>query len=285
MMRRGKQTIYDDDGERIFPNRDVGTIPVEMTHEERQFYRAVTDYVKNVYNRSEQLNEPAVGFAMALMQKRLVSSIRAIKATTLSRRLANLVDQQSTTTNLSEEASAYLEGEDLDEQDQQKAEEELSGLTITESDAQLEEEIETLRDLVSLAEGIPVDSKAQKVRRYIQQLLEEQPNEKILLFTEYRDTLDYILDLVKDEPWADGSSSSTVVSTKEDRTRIEDEFNHGQSRLLFATDAASGGSTSSTAATSWSTTNCRGTRTVSNSASVASTATARRKRSRCGTSR
>jgi len=198
MMRRGKQTIYDDDGERIFPNRDVGTIPVEMTHEERQFYRAVTDYVKNVYNRSEQLNEPAVGFAMALMQKRLVSSIGAIKAT-LSRRLANLVDQQSTTTNLSEEASAYLEGEDLDEQDQQKAEEELSGLTITESDAQLEEEIETLRDLVSLAEGIPVDSKAQKVRRYIQQLLEEQPNEKILLFTEYRDTLDYILDLVKDD--------------------------------------------------------------------------------------
>jgi len=137
-MRRGKQTIYDDDGERIFPNRDVGTIPVEMTHEERQFYRAVTDYVKNVYNRSEQLNEPAVGFAMALMQKRLVSGIGAIKAT-LSRRLANLVDQQSTTTNLSEEASAYLEGEDLDEQDQQKAEEELSGLTITESDAQLEE--------------------------------------------------------------------------------------------------------------------------------------------------
>jgi len=240
MMRRGKQTIYDDDGERIFPNRDVGTIPVEMTHEERQFYRAVTDYVKNVYNRSEQLNEPAVGFAMALMQKRLVSSIGAIKAT-LSRRLANLVDQQSTTTNLSEEASAYLEGEDLDEQDQQKAEEELSGLTITESDAQLEEEIETLRDLVSLAEGIPVDSKAQKVRRYIQQLLEEQPNEKILLFTEYRDTLDYILDLVKDEPWADEILVIHGGVDKEDRTRIEDEFNHGQSRLLFATDAASEG--------------------------------------------
>jgi len=238
MMRRGKQTIYDDDGERIFPNRDVGTIPVEMTHEERQFYRAVTDYVKHVYNRSEQLNEPAVGFAMALMQKRLVSSIGAIKAT-LSRRLANLVDQQSTATSLSEEASAYLEGEDLDEQDQQKAEEELAGLTITESDAQLEEEIETLRDLVSLAEGIPVDSKAQKV--YIQQLLEEQPNEKVLLFTEYRDTLDYILELVKDEPWADEILVIHGGVDKEDRARIEDEFNHGQSRLLFATDAASEG--------------------------------------------
>ena len=240
MMRRGKQTIYDDDGERIFPNREVGTIPVEMTHEERQFYRAVTEYVKHVYNRSEQLNEPAVGFAMALMQKRLVSSIGAITAT-LSRRLATLVDRQSTATSLSEEAAAYLEGADLDEQAQQKAEEELAGLTITESDAQLEEEIETLRDLVSLGEDIPVDSKARKVRRYIQQLLEEQPNEKVLLFTEYRDTLDYILDLVKDEPWADEILVIHGGVDKDDRARIEEEFNHGQSRLLFATDAASEG--------------------------------------------
>jgi SNF2 family DNA or RNA helicase len=240
MMRRGKQTIYDDNGDRIFPNRDVRTTSIEMTHEERQFYRAVTDYVKNVYNRSEKLNEPAVGFAMALMQKRLVSSIGAIKAT-LSRRLADIVDEQSTSTTLSEEAKAYLDGEDLDEDDKQKAESELGALTIAESDAQLEVEIETLRDLVSLAEGIPVDSKAQKIRRYIQQLLEEQPTEKVLLFTEYRDTLDYILDLVKDEPWADEILVIHGGVDKEDRARIEDEFNHGQSRLLFATDAASEG--------------------------------------------
>jgi superfamily II DNA or RNA helicase len=240
MIRRGKQTIYDENGERIFPNRDVKTIQLERTHEERQFYQAVTEYVQNVYNRSEQLNQPAVGFAMALMQKRLVSSIGAIKAT-LSRRLANLVDEQSTETSLSEEATAYLEGEDLEEEDKERAEQELAGLTVAESDAQLEEEIETLRDLVSLAEGIPVDSKAQKLRRYIQQLLEEQPNEKVLLFTEYRDSLDYILDLVKDEPWADEILVIHGDVDKEDRARIEDEFNYGQSRLLFATDAASEG--------------------------------------------
>ncbi len=240
MIRRGKQTIYDDNGDRIFPNREVKTTTIQMTHEERQFYRAVTDYVQNVYNRSEKLNKPAVGFAMALMQKRLVSSIGAIKAT-LSRRLATIVEEQSTGTSLSEEAKAYLDGEDLDEDDKQKAESELGGLTIAESDAQLEEEIETLRDLVSLAENIPVDSKAQQVRRYIQQLLEDHPNEKVLLFTEYRDTLDYILDLVKDEPWADEILVIHGDIDKEDRSRIEDEFNHGESRLLFATDAASEG--------------------------------------------
>ena len=240
MIRRGKQTIYDEDGERIFPDREVNTVPVEMTHEERQFYRAVTDYVQNVYNRSEQLNEPAVGFAMALMQKRLVSSIGAIQAT-LSRRLRDLVAEQSTSTTLSEETAAYLDGEDLDETDKQQAEAELAGLTVTETDAQLETEIETLRDLVALADGISVDSKAQRVRRYIQQLLEEQPDEKVLLFTEYRDTLDYLLELVKDEPWADEILVIHGDVDKDQRADIEDEFNHGESRLLFATDAASEG--------------------------------------------
>jgi superfamily II DNA or RNA helicase len=240
MIRRGKQTLYDDDGERIFPDREVNTVPITMTHDERQFYRAVTDYVQNVYNRSEKLNEPAVGFAMALMQKRLVSSIGAIKLT-LSRRLGDLVDEQSTATSLSPEAVAYLDGEDLDDDAKQAAESELAALTVTESDAQLEEEIATLRDLISLAEGISVDSKAQKVRRYIQQLLEEQPDEKVLLFTEYRDTLNYICELVKDEPWADEILFIHGDVDKTERAKIEDEFNHGQSRLLFATDAASEG--------------------------------------------
>ena len=240
MMRRGKEAIFDDDGERIFPDREVNSVSVQMTHDERQFYRAVTDYVKNVYNRSEKLNEPAVGFAMALMQKRLVSSVGAIHAT-LRRRLTDLLDEQTATDTLSEEAEAYLDGEDLDEDDKQQAEDEIAGLTVASNDEQLQEEIDTLRDLVSLAEDLPVDSKAQKVRRFITQLLEEQPDEKLLLFTEYRDTLDYLLDFVQDEPWADEILVIHGDVDKEDRARIEDEFNHGQSRLLFATDAASEG--------------------------------------------
>ena len=240
MIRRGKTAIYDEDGERVFPDREVNSVSVSMTHDERQFYRAVTDYVKNVYNRSEKLNEPAVGFAMALMQKRLVSSVGAIHAT-LRRRLDDLLDEEAETDGLSEEARAYLDGEDLDEDDKQHAEDEIGGLTVTSTDEQLQEEIDTLRDLVSLAEDLPVDSKAQKVRRFISQLLEEQPDEKLLLFTEYRDTLDYLLDFVQDEPWADEILVIHGDVDKEERARIEDEFNHGQSRLLFATDAASEG--------------------------------------------
>jgi len=111
MIRRGKETIYDDNGERIFPERDVQTATVSMSPAEEQLYERVTEYVREVYNRSDQLNEPAVGFAMALMQKRLVSSVGAIRET-LRRRLHGLLEPDER--GLSTDATAYLEGEDLE---------------------------------------------------------------------------------------------------------------------------------------------------------------------------
>jgi len=98
-----------------------------------------------------------------------------------------------------------------------------------------------LQTLVSQAESIPVDTKAQQVKRYIQQLLEDKPNEKLLLFTEYRDTLDYLLEEMSDQPWADEILVIHGDVSKDDRQQIEDQFNHGEPRLLFATDAASEG--------------------------------------------
>jgi superfamily II DNA or RNA helicase len=240
MIRRGKQTIYDDDGERIFPNRDVRTVPVSMSPAEKELYDGVTEYVREVYNRSEQLNEPAVGFAMALMQKRLVSSIGAIRET-LRRRLQALLETGQPDQELSMEAAAYLDGEDLDENDQEAAEQELERLTISRGDAALQEEIDMLQDLVAKAQNLPVDTKARQVKRYIQQLLEENPEEKLLLFTEYRDTLEYLLGEVQDQPWADEILVIHGDVSKDDRQEIEDAFNHGEPRLLFATDAASEG--------------------------------------------
>ena len=240
MIRRGKQSIYDDDGERIFPNRDVQTVQVSMTTAEEQLYEGVTEYVQEVYNRSEQLNEPAIGFAMALMQKRLVSSVGAIRET-LRRRLQALLEEGGANKELSAEASAYLDGQDLEETDREAAEQELERLPVVGGDDALRTEIEMLQKLVSHAESIPVDTKAQQVKRYIQQLLEENPEEKLLLFTEYRDTLDYLLEEVSDQPWADEILVIHGDVSKDERQQIEDQFNHGEPRLLFATDAASEG--------------------------------------------
>lgn len=238
MIRRGKETIFDDEGERVFPSRDVRTVSVEMTAKEEEFYDAVSEYVREVYNRSEQLNEPVVGFAMALMQKRLVSSIGAIRET-LRRRLRHLLEVDELA--LSPDAQAYLDGDDLDEQDKEQVEEELARVTVPGGDAELDQEIEILQELVQMAENLPVDSKATKVRRYIQTLMEDQPDEKVLLFTEYTDTLEYLLDLFEEEPWSDEILVIHGGVDKETRAEIEDEFNYGRSRILLATDAASEG--------------------------------------------
>ncbi|WP_022836944.1 helicase-related protein [Salisaeta longa] len=237
MIRRGKETIFDDDGERIFPNRDVQTVGVSMTTAEKNFYEAVTEYVRTVYNRSEVLNAPVVGFAMALMQKRLVSSIGAIRST-LERRLQGLLAHDDL--DLSRDARSYLEGEDLEEDEQIEAEKELERVTVT-ADEELRDELEALRSLLERANEIAVDSKARKVQQYIQTLLEREPNEKVLLFTEYRDTLEYLLTLFEDEPWFDEILLIHGDVGKDERASIEDEFNYGKSRLLFATDAASEG--------------------------------------------
>jgi len=237
MVRRGKETIFDDEGERIFPNRDVQTVPVDMTLPEEDFYEAVTEYVRTIYNRSEALGARVVGFAMALMQKRLVSSIGAIEAT-LQRRLEGLLEEDEV--ELSTDGRSYLEGEDLEEEDQIDAQQELERVTVA-GDAALHEELEALRHLLDMADRITVDRKAQKIRRFIQSLLEEEPDEKVLLFTEYRDTLDYFLGLCEEEPWYDEIMVIHGDVDKDQRTEIEDEFNYGERRLLFATDAASEG--------------------------------------------
>jgi SNF2 family DNA or RNA helicase len=237
MIRRGKETIFDDDGERIFPNREVQTVSVDMTTPEMEFYDAVTEYVRTIYNRSEALNAPVVGFAMALMQKRLVSSIGAIEAT-LERRLQGLLDHEEV--NLTTAARNYLEGEDLEEDDQIRAQKEVERVTVS-GDEELRDELKALRRLLDMADRITVDSKARKVRRFIENLLRDEPNEKVLLFTEYRDTLDYFLSLCEEEPWYDEIMVIHGDVDKDTRADIEDEFNYGENRLLFATDAASEG--------------------------------------------
>ncbi|MFC6993865.1 helicase-related protein [Haladaptatus sp. GCM10025707] len=240
MIRRGKTTIFDENGERLFPNRDVQTLEVSMSPAEKQLYVGVTEYVRDVYNQSDQLNQPAIGFAMALMQKRLVSSVGAIRAT-LRRRLQGLLTEGGTDQELSRDARVYLEGDDLEEEAREAAERELERLTIPSGDAALQAEIDTLQELVALAEKIPVDTKTQKVKRYIQQLFEKHLEEKVLLFTEYRDTLEYLLDEFADQPWAEEILVIHGDVSKDERQEIEDEFNFGEPRLLLATDAASEG--------------------------------------------
>ena len=72
MIRRGKDGIIDAEGRPVFRPREVVTVPITYTPQEKALYNAVTAYVQEYYNLATEQNNRAVGFAMVLLQKRMV---------------------------------------------------------------------------------------------------------------------------------------------------------------------------------------------------------------------
>jgi len=79
MIRRLKDEMYEADGSKMFPEKKIETLPVEFTATERELYDDVTEYITEHYNLASKEENDAAGFAMVLYQKRLVSSIHAIR--------------------------------------------------------------------------------------------------------------------------------------------------------------------------------------------------------------
>ena len=89
MIRRLKEDMKKFDGTPCFPPRHVKTLPYELTPEELDLYEAVTNYVKNNFQRAESEGNRNVGLALTVLQRRLASSIAAVSLS-LERRLKRL---------------------------------------------------------------------------------------------------------------------------------------------------------------------------------------------------
>lgn len=241
MIRRSKTDILKEDGSPLFPPRWVETTEVRFEPEELQLYNEVTDYVREGYNAATELRDTVVGFLMVLLQKRMVSSIAAIRRS-LERRLIALEHPEA-------EVLSHAELREL--QEREDDEESLSDARREELQHKLESarlklkepphqaEIARVSELVERARAITADSKARELRQFVQGVLAQAPNEKILVFTEYRDTLDYLRDQVLADfgPLAQIHGSMNVP----DRQKQEAYFQEPNVRIMVATDAAGEG--------------------------------------------
>ena len=86
MVRRLKEDMKKFDGTPCFPPRHVRTLPYELRNEELALYEAVTNYVRDNFQRAESEGNRNVGLALTVLQRRLASSIAAISLS-LERRL------------------------------------------------------------------------------------------------------------------------------------------------------------------------------------------------------
>ena len=78
MRRMVKEKLLTFEAKALFPERFAYTVPYKLSDPEAQLYAAVTDYVREEFNRAEALenNKRAgtVGFALTILQRRLASS-------------------------------------------------------------------------------------------------------------------------------------------------------------------------------------------------------------------
>jgi helicase-like protein/uncharacterized protein DUF3883 len=215
MMRRLiKEELYRMDGTPLFPKRRAYTAGYALSPEEVDLYQAVTTYVRDEMNRADRTGDgnrrTSVGFALQILQRRLASSPAAIHRS-LERRRKRLEERLREERLLRDGGSRLASAPQLPSYDpheleeapgeEQEAVEEqiLDSATAAQTLAELEAEIAILEDLEQRALRLKLSGRDAKWRE-LESILDDPImldattglRRKIIIFTEPRDTLDYL---------------------------------------------------------------------------------------------
>jgi superfamily II DNA or RNA helicase len=174
-----------------FTVREPYRIPVELAADEIAAYEAVSEYIRNGYEAARRSKRNAVGFLMVMYQKMLASSSTAIRASFLNR-IEKLRARR-------DEIREQRKAQDLptDERIQELSEAEEASVAVDEleqlaiDEGYLEAEIAELETLVTQL-GKLRDSKAKALLRAVIDILTSRPDEKVLIFTQYKQTQQFL---------------------------------------------------------------------------------------------
>ncbi|MBY6083619.1 DEAD/DEAH box helicase [Ruegeria arenilitoris] len=234
VVRTEKRVAIDAEGKPLFRPRMTRLHPVAwQSHHgsQKKLYEAVTDYVRHGYNQAMAAKQRHIGFLMILMQRLVTSSTAAIRAT-LEKRQA-LLDQPQLQPSLFETADVD-EWAELDGQTQ-------VDLAIQTKGWEMEKaEVDTLLDLARATEAQGMDAKAEALLELIYKLQQEEndPELKVLVFTEFVPTQSMLADFLESR----GFSVATLNGSMdlEARTRAQQSFARNI-RILISTDAGGEG--------------------------------------------
>jgi SNF2 family DNA or RNA helicase len=289
MRRMVKESLLKFDGTPLFPERIAYTVPYKLSEAEAHLYKAVTDYVREEFNRADALENDkragTVGFALTILQRRLASSPEAIyqslrrRRERLESRLRELevLHRGGQVAPVLASTVPALDAEDVDDLEDapdnevEAAEEEiLDQATAARSIAELKIEIGTLKQLESLALAVcrsGTDTKWRELASLLGEIFtsagladrvaepsgtygagviprpKPSPRQKLVLFTEHRDTLNYLENRITTLL---GRKEAIVMihggMGREERMKAQESFKHDpEVQVLLATDAAGEG--------------------------------------------
>ncbi len=190
IIRTPKADVTDAEGRKVFVGRQTHRMPFKMYADEERFYKAVAEYIRDGYQMLERLEggkQRAAGFLLTTFQKLNASSTAAIRSA-LTKRLQRLRGELCAMPEPTEADEEMFR----DERYEGELEEDRAVL-LTEEQI-LESEAQTLDELLAIR--VKRDKKMDELLNLIDRIETEAPRgmkEKVLIFTEYRETQQYIV--------------------------------------------------------------------------------------------
>ena len=236
-LRRVKENMVNFDGKPLFVPRHVKMSSIKMSDVERELYAAVTRYVQYQYGMATEDNRNNVIFTLMILQRRAASSTFALHKS-LKRRIKKLEKILS-----GDDSDIAPDGniDDMDDEQRENEEKRWELFTIERDKDGLEEEIDILKDLIGKAEQVMaqrLESKLCALKDTMESLTRQQVTKKILIFTEYRDTLEYLTKNIRSWNYSVNTIHGQMSMTE--RKNAESVFKN-KTQIMVATDAASEG--------------------------------------------
>lgn len=262
LLRRMKEEMVRFNDTPIFRSRASNTVEyplIQGVEQEQDLYDQTTSYCETHYDRAKLRNRSAAGLAMSILQRRLASSTWALLKSLVRReqKLAAVIqDLEGGLVSEAELAARQSrlpavdvrdtktgdEEETTDEQEEsERQDEDLSGATDARTLNELRIELAEVQRLVALARhvyGLKHESKFERLWK----ALEDYPDTKVLIFTEFRDTLDFLVERLEGK----GLTGKIAVihgglpyQARDKQTAFFRDPNGA--RILVATDAAGEG--------------------------------------------
>ena len=233
LIRTEKREAIDNNGNLLFKKRitQLVTLHWDERHSlQKELYRRVSNYVAKTYNKAlrNKKKNMCLIFLLIIMQRMVTSSTAAVRQS-LERRLSILKSQNTRLGSLTEEDLEELNIED-------GSEEALEAVSLD-----MEEEIAELEEIIAIAKQAGFqypDVKVEKLTDTLDSILNEDRNQKVIIFTEFVATQSYLRDLLVNKGFVVTTLNGSM--TVEERDAALHEFRE-QSNIFISTDAGGEG--------------------------------------------
>ena len=205
---------------------------VDLSPEERTALQAVEDYVRFGYQFAADTNANAIGFLMVIFQKLAASSIAAIRES-LHRRREKVQARASASQSPSEgDMEDMLDDDDAASDVVEKSD----GMA-----AMTQQELQLLDNAIAAINDVgETDSKALVFIERLGDLFNDNPDEKVIVFTQFRETQNHLEEQFTDRGWGVNLFHGQMSPRDKDRA-IERFRKEPGPQVLICTEAGGEG--------------------------------------------